>query len=293
MTRHSTPIALLFALCLGLWSCIASNNPPTFRDVSLIGQFSANDSALPFSGAIQADAGGLQLNFRAFQGATEITERFELIGKGAPANSTYWDLARDANLRLVNRFAKVGTYELLLTAVDADGVSDTLRLPVVVAGTPIQYTDWTQFWFNLSLESYTGIDLDSNAFSKITDSSARNATFVLGYQQSTGPSGDLSWMELTSPARVVPAVPMAAYARDDVRFLDLSSSFDVTTPPAQVRSLLDSKGSLDASIGLTRDHVIALKSQSGLVALLKIGPLNVDKTTGSVLLTGWVATPIH
>ncbi|QQS07169.1 MAG: hypothetical protein IPK50_09785 [Fibrobacterota bacterium] len=291
MTRPIFQIVLLLSLCLGLFSCVTTNDPPGFHEVSLRGTFSAKDTALPFSGTISAPAGGIHLDFKVYEGSVDQTDRFLLRGAAPAGSITTWDLAADAHLRLINRSAATGTYKLLLIVVDGDGISDSLPIPFQVGATGIRYTDWVATTINLSLSAtQTGIDLERGATVSTSDPLAKDATFFLTFSSSSNDFGTLYWLVLASPARFGPPLSSIPSARNDVRFSS-TSKFDFASSPAGVLAYLDSDPSIDSRVDLTAGYFVLLKTGSGLVAKFKVSRSIANASSGALLLEGFVSRP--
>ncbi|MBK8801241.1 MAG: hypothetical protein IPN71_04140 [Fibrobacteres bacterium] len=291
MTRSTFHIAIFVGFCLGLWSCVPTNEPPRFREVRLAGAFSAKDTARAFEGAISAPAGGIHLDFKVFEGAVDQTEQFHLYGAAPATSTTYWDLAKDAQLRLVNRSAATGEYDLLLIVVDVDGISDSIHVPFTVASAALRYGAWVPLEINLRLKDGFGADLERGKLVATTDPLAKNATFFLAYKRSNSAAGSYFWMELVSPFLADPPLPDATNARDDVRFLD-APAIDPASTPSQILSQLDSKSPPESFAVLTPHRAILLSTRSGLVGRFSVDSLVTNPTTGFVRLKGAYALPL-
>lgn len=259
--------------------------------MSLAGTFSGKDTALSFHGAIAAPAGGIHLDFKIFQGASDQTDRFALAGAAPGPATTYWDVSKDAELRLINRSAPAGSYTLLLVAVDDFGISDSIRIPFEVATMALRYPSWTSLKINLSVEDGFGVDLDKSKLVSSSEPSAGQATFFLTYRYSTSSVSSYFWMELASPAQLNPPLPSEYSPNDDVRFLVLRS-LDTSLTPLQVKALLDSSAPLESFVGLTPHQAIALTTKSGLIGRFVVDSLLVNQTKGLVRLKGAIARPL-
>ncbi|HNY30933.1 MAG TPA: hypothetical protein PKO15_08595 [Fibrobacteria bacterium] len=291
MTRSFLHIVGSLALCLGLWSCMPTNDPPRFHDVGLTGTFSTKDTALGFKGAITAPAGSVHLDFKVYSEASEKTERFRLDGAAPVATTTTWELAKDTRLRLVNRSADVGSYTLVLIAVDGDGISDSLRIPFSIASSSPHYLEWAPLEVFLSLGSASGLSLDIGQVVFADSPEAKDATFFLSYQHSTSDLSGFSWLALVPPALLNPPLANAAEARNDTRFFT-SSTMDKSTTPEQVSELLASKAPLDEMAGLTLRHTVYFTTGSGLIGRFVVDSLYVNQEAGIVRLVGAYSKPI-
>lgn len=292
MNRTSNIALGFLILLLGLDACVPSNEPPRFRQVGLVGAFTATDTALPFQGAIVASTGGLHLDFKILGQGVDQTEDFALAGAAPPPATTYWDLTTDAGLRLINRSAPVGSYELVLIAVDGDGITDSLTVPFSVASTGNRYGNWIPFATELLMIADRGVSLEKNRVVSDTAPDAKDATFFLSYQHSSSSSSDLSWMELVPPALLNPALPDAATARSDVRFA-IAGKVDTLGTPSEAISYLKSKAPLYEVAGLTRGNTLFFTTQSGMVGRLVVHLVDVDPNYGRVQLIGAIAMPIR
>lgn len=285
MTRPKAFIFGFLSLCLGLLSCMPTNDPPRFHKVSVVGSFSTTDSALGFGGTITAPAGGIHLDFKVYGGGTEKTEMFLLEGAAPAVTTTSWDLSGDSRLRLVNRSAPVDSYTLALVAVDADGISDSIHLPFSVTSTGIHFLEMISLEVNLSLASSSGVNLEEGRLVSVTSPSAKDATFFLSFQHSSSGLSGLSWLALVPPALLDPPLANASQARNDTRFFT-SSSMDTSSTPEQVSKLLASRAPLDESAGLTMGQTVYFSTATGLVGRFLVDSLAVNQKNGFVRLVG-------